>query len=141
MIEVHHHPIVHAVEIRNLLKGPSLAPLRSLSVGCMKDRNIPGAMPLARNGRAHARVHSPAQQHHRFSLVAHRIVFFPCFFTSLLHYLFPYTPFVAGSQMNLCSCNPSRTGKPSVRIHSASWRGSSPGHFPSGSSNTGENKT
>src|SRR5215469_6311935 len=78
MIEVHHHPIVHAVEIRNLLKGPSLAPLRSLSVGCMKDRNIPGAMPLARNGRANARVHSPAQQHHRFSLMAHRIVFFPC---------------------------------------------------------------
>src|SRR5216683_4635189 len=51
------------------------------------------------------------------------------------------TPFVAASQINLCNCSPSRTGKPSARIHSASARGSRPGHFLSGSSNTGENKT
>ena len=52
----------------------------------------------------------------------------------------PQTPFIAGSQMNLCNCRPSRTGKPSARIHSVSSRAFNPGHVPAGSGNTGENK-
>src|SRR5262245_11380076 len=37
----------------------------------------------------------------------------------------PYTPLVAGSQINLWICSPRRTFKPSLRIHSARSMGSS----------------
>ena len=47
-----------------------------------------------------------------------------------------YTPRVAGCQMNLCNCKPSRTGKPSARIHSARSRELIPGQVSSGSACT-----
>src|SRR5438045_4532041 len=81
MVKLHHQPFGCAVEIRDFLEGPPLAPLRPLSVACMKQRNIPRAMPFARNGRADAGVHSPAQQHDRFSRFTHLLFF------SLLRYV------------------------------------------------------
>src|SRR6266700_1189613 len=85
MVELHHQPFAHAVEIRDVFESPPLAPLRSLPVACMKQGDVSRAMALTRNRRADAGVHSPAQQHHRFSHVTHLFVFL---FASLRSYLF-----------------------------------------------------
>jgi len=67
MIELHHKALTRAVEVRNLFEGPALASLRPLPVACVKQRDVSRAMPFARYRRADAGIHSPAQQHHRFS--------------------------------------------------------------------------
>src|SRR5690348_3462079 len=139
MIQLHHESMAHAIEIRDRFERLALALLRALSISRMEQRNVPRVVPLPSNRRAHAGVHSPAEKHHGFSAMKHVAHLFPAYLAPV--YLADQTPRIAGSQTNLCSCRPSRTGKPSARIHSTSLRGSSPCHFPAGSSNAGENKT
>src|SRR5262249_56379889 len=98
-------------------------------VGGPNGRVVPRAVRFLRDRAANTRVHPSTQQHYSFPPVA-QIASDP-----LLP--LPHTPFVAGSHTNLCSCKPSRTGSPSSSIHSTNCRGSSPFHFPSGSSHTG----
>jgi hypothetical protein len=38
-----------------------------LPIACVKQRDVPGATPFARDCRAHAGVHASAQKHYRFS--------------------------------------------------------------------------
>jgi hypothetical protein len=65
MIELHNEPLLHAIEICNVFECAAFALLRALPVPGVQQRKIPGAMPLARNGRADAGVHPPAQKHYR----------------------------------------------------------------------------
>src|SRR5882762_6762159 len=94
MVELHDEPLPHAIEICNVFERVAFALLRALPVPRVKQRKIPGAMPLARNGSANAGVHPSAQKHYRFSHVAHvsaganspvrRFFPTPYFITSLL---------------------------------------------------------
>jgi hypothetical protein len=67
MIELHDEPLAHIIEICNLFERAAFALLRALPVPRMQQREIPGAMPLPRNGSANTGVHSPAQKHYRFA--------------------------------------------------------------------------
>src|SRR6267378_7420723 len=67
VIELHDEPLAHAVEICNVIERAPLALLCALSVPRMKQREIRRAMPLPRNSSADARVHPPAQKHHRLT--------------------------------------------------------------------------
>src|SRR5580704_7676020 len=124
-IQTYRQPFANVVEVRDLFECTALATLGSLRVTHMQRRQT---MRLVRNRSRDAGVHASAEQHYAFWFFSHGL--------SRLQ-----TPFIAGSQMNLCNCRPSRTGKPSARIHSASSRALSPSHFPAGSRNTGEKRT
>src|SRR5215470_3657456 len=142
MIQPHYQSFTHSIKIRNPFKRLPLSRFGSLSISGMQQGDLIRAMFFARNCRANARVHPSTQQHHRFFRPLHLLFFL--FFASprlCARQFFVQTPFVAGCHTNLCSCKPSLTGILSSSIHSTNCRGSSPFHFPSGSSNTGENKT
>src|SRR5260370_34451117 len=67
--ELYDKPFAHVVEICDVIERALFAPLRELAVTAVQQGDVRSAMTLARHRRAHTRIHPPAQQHHRFSLV------------------------------------------------------------------------
>ena len=110
VIEPDDQPLRNAVKICDVFKSAPLAALRALAVAGMQKRQ---QMRLLRDGSTDTGIHSAAEKHNRFVFRWH---------TKLNR---AQTPRIAGSQMNLCSCRPKRTGTFPARIHSASSRGSS----------------
>ena len=69
VFEVRDKPIAHAVEIRNFVERAPFALLRALAITGVEQGDVRCTVAFARHCRAHAGVHSSAQEHYCFPLL------------------------------------------------------------------------
>src|SRR6266853_2295650 len=109
----HDKPVLNTQTLANCQERFPLPAFGALSIA---DVQRSSGIVANRQGRAHARVHASTEKYDGSGLLWLR----------RLHVINkPQTPFNAGSQMNLCNCNPRRAGTLSTSIHSANSCGSS----------------